>query len=308
MELDLSLLWIPLTLAAAFLQNVRSALQKALKGKLGVTGATFVRFAYALPLAAAYVGGLVAFAGLAVPTPTATFAGYCLVGAIAQIAGTALLVSLFDQRNFAVATTYSKTETVQTALFAILFLDEVVSGTAALGIAISLAGVVAITLARSPGVPTSSAGGSSSWTGRPALFGLGSGAAFGIAAVSYRGASLSLGGDGFLMQSGLTLLVVLSIQSASMGTYMAWRKPEEIRACLATWRTSALVGLAGGLASAGWFTAMTLQSAPHVRALGQVELVFTLASSALFFKERIVPLEIAGISVVTLGILVLLLE
>ncbi|MCY3840322.1 MAG: hypothetical protein OXH09_17020 [Gammaproteobacteria bacterium] len=39
------------------------------------------------------------------------------------------------------------------------------------------------------------------------------------------------------------------------------------------WRTSVWVGLTGMTASAGCFTAMTLQSAPLVRALGQVELL-----------------------------------
>ena len=35
-------LWIPLTIAAAFLQNLRSTLQKQLTGKLSAIGATYV--------------------------------------------------------------------------------------------------------------------------------------------------------------------------------------------------------------------------------------------------------------------------
>jgi len=42
------MLWIPLTLAAAFLQNLRSLLQKRLTGALSVNGAAYVRFCYAL--------------------------------------------------------------------------------------------------------------------------------------------------------------------------------------------------------------------------------------------------------------------
>ena len=48
-------LWIPLTIAAAFFQNIRSALQKNLKGKLTTLGAAYVRFLYALPIAAIYL-------------------------------------------------------------------------------------------------------------------------------------------------------------------------------------------------------------------------------------------------------------
>ena len=51
-------LWIPITIAAAFLQNVRSALQKNLKGVMGTTGATFVRFGFGMPFALAFVGFL----------------------------------------------------------------------------------------------------------------------------------------------------------------------------------------------------------------------------------------------------------
>ena len=51
-------LWIPITVGAAFFQNVRSALQKHLTGELSTSGATYVRFCYAAPLALAIVVGL----------------------------------------------------------------------------------------------------------------------------------------------------------------------------------------------------------------------------------------------------------
>ena len=74
---------------------------------------------------------------------------------------------------------------------------------------------------------------------RPALIGLASGASFGIAAVSYRGASLSLGGDGFLMQAAVTLAFTLVFQTLVMAAYMAVREPAELRASLAAWRVAA---------------------------------------------------------------------
>ena len=40
-------IWVALTVAAAFLQNLRSALQKELMGSLSVMGATAVRFFFA---------------------------------------------------------------------------------------------------------------------------------------------------------------------------------------------------------------------------------------------------------------------
>ena len=60
-------------------------------------------------------------------------------------------------------------------------------------------------------------------------------------------------------------------------------------------------------ASACWFTAMTIQNAAYVRALGQVELIFTFIVSAVFFRERATGLEIAGILLTVAGIICLLI-
>jgi|TARA_B100000678_G_scaffold50734_2_gene40382 hypothetical protein len=43
--------WIPITFAAAFAQNLRSLLQKKLRDSLSVWGATAARFVFAAPLA-----------------------------------------------------------------------------------------------------------------------------------------------------------------------------------------------------------------------------------------------------------------
>jgi uncharacterized membrane protein len=59
--------------------------------------------------------------------------------------------------------------------------------------------------------------------------------------------------------------------------------------------------------SAGWFTAMTIERAAYVKALGQVELLFTLALSVLYFKERSTPKELMGMGMVAGSIVVLLL-
>ena len=75
-------LWIPISIGAAFFQNLRSALQKHLKGRLSNTGATFSRFAYAAPLALLYVIALAMITGEALPRPNGTFALYALIGGV----------------------------------------------------------------------------------------------------------------------------------------------------------------------------------------------------------------------------------
>ena len=297
-------LWIPISVGAAFFQNLRSALQKHLKTSLGTSGSTFSRFLFALPFAALYVLVLHAAFDRPMPAPNAAFLAFIVVGGLSQIAATALLIHLFSLRNFAVGTAYSKTEPVQTAVFGLVVLGDAVSLAGAVAILVSLCGVVMISTARTE---------VTLWSvfrrlaDRPALIGMASGAGFGLSAVSYRAASLSLGADGYLMPAAFTLMSVLLFQSLAMALYLRWREPGQVGAVLAAWRVTGLVGLSGAITSVGWFTAMTLQNAAYVRAVGQIELVFTFVASTLFFGERSTRTEIAGIVLIVAGILLLLL-
>ncbi len=297
-------LWIPITIGAAFMQNLRSALQKHLKGRLSTGGASYARFVYALPFAVLYVAALASAPGFELPPPNPTFALYTAVGGMAQILATALLVSLFSFRNFAVGTTYSKTETVQTAIFGLVILGDHLTLAASLAILVSLVGVVALSASQ-----TSLRLGRLlvAWTERTALIGLASGASFGVSAVSYRAAALSLGGEGFLIQAAFTLACVLVFQTLVMGGYLAWREPGQLARVLRAWRVAGWVGVAGMMASVGWFTAMTLQNAAYVRALGQIELVFTFVAAHAVFRERTTRLELGGVVLIVVGLLILLL-
>jgi drug/metabolite transporter (DMT)-like permease len=62
------------------------------------------------------------------------------------------------------------------------------------------------------------------------------------------------------------------------------------------------------LGSLGWFTAFALTNAAYVRALGQIELVFSYLSAVFFFRERVTRMEVIGIAILVLGIVTLVLE
>jgi drug/metabolite transporter (DMT)-like permease len=286
------------------MQNLRSMLQKHLKERLSTGGATYARFIYAWPFAVLYVVVLGELPQFEMPVLNAEFGIYAAIGGTAQMLATALLVYLFSFRNFAVGTTFSKTETVQTAIFGAIILTDPLSVSAIAAILISLAGVVALSSAQS-GLSLGRV--VFAWTERTALIGLASGACFGVSAVSYRAASLSLGGEGFLIQAAFTLAWVLGFQTFVMGLYLLWREPGEFARVLGSWKVSVWVGITGMLGSVGWFTAMTIQNAAYVRALGQVELVFTFVAAHMVFRERTTQLEFVGILLVVAGILVLLL-
>ncbi|MBC7142520.1 MAG: EamA family transporter, partial [Rhodobacteraceae bacterium] len=62
------------------------------------------------------------------------------------------------------------------------------------------------------------------------------------------------------------------------------------------------------LGSLGWFAAFSLQNAAYVRALGQVEIVFTLIASALVFRERLTGREGLGIALVVASVVLIVLS
>ena len=299
--------WVLITLCAAFLQNIRSSLQKHLKGVMGTAGATFVRFGFGVPVAFALLFLLLHTQGKALPAMSASFAVWVVVAALAQILAQALLIAVFSYRNFVVGSAYSRTEPVQAALFGLVFLGEHASSGVLVAIAIAMAGVLMMSVAKSRVTPVSLLTG---LTSRGAGMGLLSGAFFGLAAVGYRGASLALEGPagepGYTIQAAVTLCVAITLQSVVLAIWMAWRSPGEFAAIAKAWKPSALVGVVGALASFGWFAAMTLQQASVVKTLAQVEILFTMATSWFIFRERITAAELAGVALVVAGILALL--
>jgi drug/metabolite transporter (DMT)-like permease len=296
-------LWIPITIAAAFLQNLRSALQKHLQGRLGTRGASFVRFGYGFPVAILYVVMLNRLGGFSFPVLNGPFVLWVVIGGLAQIFATIMLVHLFSLRNFAVGTAYSKTEPVQAAIFGFVLLGERLTAGAVAAIITGVIGVMLISMAR---MPLSWRNMMTALASRTALVGIASGALFGISAVAYRSASLSLDGPNPIMQAAMTLACVTAFQTAFMLVWMMWKDKDEIVQVLRTWRTSSLVGLASVLGSACWFTAMTLQQVAYVRALGQIELIFTFMASYFLFHERINRMEVIGCLLIVAGILGLL--
>jgi drug/metabolite transporter (DMT)-like permease len=297
-------LWIPLTIAAAFFQNIRSALQKHLKGKLSTLGAAYVRFIYALPIALVYFYVVLQFTGEPVPEFDGRFVFYALTGGICQIMFTVFLLWLFSFHNFAVGTTISKLETVMVALFGLVLLGDRITTAIVIAISMSSVGLVILSAGQARlGFASLLRG---LWR-LPTLIGLVCAAWLGASVVLFRAASLSLGLDNFVVAAAFTLLIVVVLQSLLMGILIALREPGQLRKVLVHWRPAMLVGISGGLASIGWFSAFTLQNATHVRALGQIELLFTFAATLLFLREKVSSQEIMGIVLITSSIIVILL-
>lgn len=293
-------LWIPITLAAAAVQTLRFMLQKRLKGAgLSVGGATFSRFLFGAPLAAMAAAATLAMTGAAFPPLTSTFWAFALAGGVAQVAATYMTVALFGLRNFAVGVVFTKTETVQVAAFSALLLGEAVSLGGWAAIAVGLAGVLLLSWQ-----PGAASGGLLS---RATAYGVAAGGLFGLSAIGYRGATLELLPAPFFTRAVVTLACVTFAQSLGMAAWLVWRDPGELSRVAAAWRRTVWVGITGMLGSLAWFTAFALQNAAYVRAVGQVEIVFTLLASALVFHERLTRREGAGIALVIGSVIALVL-
>src|ERR1700726_4100344 len=162
---DSSWLWVIFTVIAAAAQTVRNATQRELTAKLGTVGATHVRFLFGFPFAFVFLAAVMIALGQDLPRPPLVFWPWVIVGALAQVAATALMLAAMNDRSFVVVYAYIKTEPVQVALFGLILLGDVVTLPMAIAILIATCGV--IVMAR-PGV---SAGGL-----RPTLLGLAAGA------------------------------------------------------------------------------------------------------------------------------------
>ena len=76
---------------------------------------------------------------------------------------------------------------------------------------------------------------------------------------------------------------------------------------IAARRTAVWMGITGMAGSLCWFTAFTLQNAAYVFAVGQIEVIFSLMASVLFFREKVAAREVLGIGLLSLSILALVL-
>lgn len=292
-------LWIPFTVAAAFLQTVRFMLQRQLKGVgLSTAGATFSRFVFAAPLALTIAAGLILAGGQGVPALGVRFWGFAVVGGVTQILATFFTVALFHERNFAVGIAFNKTETALVAGFSALVLGEPVGPRGLFAIAVGIAGVLLLTRAKGAG--------EARFFNRATFYGLAAGALFGASSICYRGATLELLPASYFFRAVVTLACVTTFQTLAMMLWLRLFEPGELGRVGRAWRRTLPVGVTGMLGSLGWFTAFALQNAAYVRAVGQIEMVFTILGAWLFFHERLTSRELGGIALVMLSVFLLL--
>jgi drug/metabolite transporter (DMT)-like permease len=293
-------IWLPATLVAAIFQPWRTAIQRRVSKDLSVNAAGLVRYLYGLPFAVALMAGYqFVLAPAAFPALGPWFPIYCLAGGLAQIVATNLLLMAFDHRNFVVGTAYSKTEAVQGALLSIALLGERLNLLSWIGIALGVAGVMIL----SAGGKRMTPGELLRALGQPgARYGIASGFFFALTAIAIRSATVQVDTGDHVRAALIVLAVTVALQTLMQGAYVVWRERDQVAAVFRTWRVSGQVGLLSALGSACWFTGFATAPVALVRVVGQIEVAFTMAFGHFYLGERVTRSEVAGLILVTGGV------
>lgn len=294
-------LWVPFTIVAALGQVARNAMQRSLTGPLGTWGATNIRFLFGFPFSVLFLAIVLIFTGDSLPSPGAAFWPWLLLGALAQIAATGLMLAAMNDQSFVVTTAYLKTEAIQTAIFGFVFLSDHLTGLKVVAILIATAGVV-ITALR----PGAKGFVKSFGSLKPTVQGLVAAACFALSAVGFRGAIIAVPDVSFVTAASYTLVFGLFVQTLVLTIYLLTRAPKVLADILRMWRPSMAAGFTGAFASQFWFLAFALTAAANVRTLALVEVLFAQAVSYYSFKQPLSLRELSGIVLIVIGVALLI--
>lgn len=289
--------WAVFTIFGATAQTARNAMQRSLTAKVGVAAASWARFIFALPFAWLALAIVLNFERGSV-TLQPGFIPWLLVGSLAQMAATATMLLAMRDRAFVTVVAYTKTEPLQVAAFSLVFLGEPMTP---LRLAAVLLGTFAVMLLSWP----RNRGGEANWW-HGAAWGIAAGAGFALAAVGYRGAILHVAGVSFLSAATFSLAIALAIQTSLSVLWLLIGNRSALRGLLRAWRESVPAGFAGAVASQFWFLAFALESAPAVRTLALIEVIFAQAVSWRVFKETIGRREVAGLVLLAVALVAIL--
>ncbi|MDA9682396.1 DMT family transporter [Candidatus Pelagibacter sp.] len=295
--------WIIVAISGAFFQNLRSTLQKKLNQKVSTIASTYVRFAFALPFVTILF--FLYFQDLNVIPEILSqkkFIFNVLLGSIFQIIFTFILLYLFRFANFVVGTSLSKTEVIQVAIFEYLIIGDKLNKFGITGIIVSTIGVIILSIKDLSLFLKN-------LFSKITLIGLSAGLFLGVSVVYFRAAALTLENFSNNFEKAIaTLFFGLVIQTTLISLYLIIFEKSQFKKLYENKYECLIAGFAGFLATLSWFYAFTLIQSSFVRAVGQIELLFSYVSSKYMFKEKVKITEILGIIIFVVGVLILLLN
>jgi drug/metabolite transporter (DMT)-like permease len=228
------------------------------------------------------------------------FLFYIFLAAISQIFFTFLLLYSFQFSNFMIGTTLSKTEVVQIAILEVIILHDRFDFLTIIGIVISTIGVFIFSTKDRNVI-------FKNLLSKPTLVGLACGFLLALSVVAFRAAALSLIDLKSNFEMALsTLFFGVLIQTFILTIYIFLFEKEQFKKIYQNKKQCIAAGFCGFITTLSWFYVFTLMQAAIVRAVGQIELLFSYISSRYYFKEKIKLIEIIGIIVFAIGVILIL--
>lgn len=287
------------------MQAVRTAAQKSLNSQLSTWSTTYVRSLFGLPLLTCFLLFSMAITGFVLPDFSTFYLAHCLATATSQVIATYFLIQLFTLRNFTVGTMLAKTDLVQAAIVGSLLFSESISPLGWIAIMLTGLGVISMSSAKLKVNRQPSFEASKTITQRSVLLGVSSGFLFCLSYLFLREATLSIDGP-VLFRSAWTVFLVTSSQTLILGLILFILRRSDFSLMRRLWRPCGFIGITSALGSICWFTAMAMQNASYVKAVGQIEVIFTCLISVRYFGERIAPLELLGMTGILIGVILLI--
>ena len=295
--------WVLITAIASLSQTLRSVFQKNIIEDVGVLASAYSRFIFALPFVALLavffldIEELLILANLSVKTWF-----FLITASICQILFTIILIKLFTLRSFAIGVAFSKTEVIQTTLLEIIIIGFILTSHVLLAIIIGFIGMLLMSKQKLIGNV-----GHSRLFLQQVILGVSCGIFLGLSSVLFKVALDSVAIDIIYKKVIVLSFLALAIQSVIFGAYIVIAdEKKKLDKLFNIWKKGLPVGFFGCSATFCWFYAFSLVDATLVRAVGQIEIVFSVLMSYIFYKERITGFELIGMSLITISILALL--
>ncbi len=295
--------WVLITAIASLSQTLRSVFQKNIIEDVGVLASAYSRFIFALPFVALLAVFFLDIEELLILNNLSVKTWFFLVTAsICQILFTIILIKLFTLRSFAIGVAFSKTEVIQTTLLEIVIIGFILTSHVLLAIIIGFIGMLFMSKQKLIGNV-----GHSRLFLQQVILGVSCGIFLGLSSVLFKVALDSVAIAIIYKKVIVLSFLALAIQSVIFGAYIVIAdEKKKLDKLFNIWKKGLPVGFFGCSATFCWFYAFSLVDATLVRAVGQLEIVFSVLMSYIFYKERITGSELIGMSLITISILALL--
>lgn len=274
------MLWIFFTLGAISFQTLRNLEQKKLVKKIDPLTASWARFILPFPLSI-----IIIFFTLS--NFSYDLIKYILINSLFQMLGSIFLVKAMQYRNYSIAITLGKTETIQALIVGLFFYNIKIMPLEVIFILIAFLGVILMSEFK-----FKEKNFLNSLKNPANFFGIISGTCFAITSYNLKNACNVLIELGYKNISAATLVLLYTIFWQNLFFIAIKFKQKTLISSIKILTTSENIKsflIASSLSFIGsifWYSAYSYGDIIHVKMVGQLEIILAIIISCFFLKER----------------------